>query len=166
MVICSLCELAQTESEQCTQCGKRFSSLIPEGSFSTALIEDLETTQLPEVKVISEVIAEIDWGRYSKVTVQSTQLADREDHRAEASVEKTIVPTEGLTCRYCRNVQKEGRSCDKCGMRLPVFRSVIAVGNQVSTDWLRCPRCRIPGKTGTKCRECGQELLDGQRSIG
>jgi hypothetical protein len=77
----------------------------------------------------------------------------------ETAVEAPTVVPAAATCRYCRNVQRSGLFCDRCGMRLPwpVPASDPVVAAPV--ERVACPRCfeRTPADR-PRCGACGALL--------
>lgn len=148
MIVCPVCEHAQSAGSECEVCGKAFSRAVARelpvervpGLEATRLedpstgasasapvmrLPDLEGTQLtsgpdlPPAPPVPELEPTTLQAVAANVPVQ--RLPDVELHREETPAsDRTAPPVPGapVVCRYCRNVQAVGNLCDRCGMRL------------------------------------------------
>lgn len=139
MIVCPLCEHAQTEPGECESCGKRLAGMRGTAA-QVAPIEGLEPTGYavawpPEAAPVDglEPTSHAPAGEVVSppLEIEPTRAAPLDvDGPAMDGLERTAseIPGDGPTpfaafvaCRYCRTPALPGeRICGRCGMRLPV----------------------------------------------
>lgn len=179
MLLCPVCEHRQPGGEECAQCGKRFTAAVtpdvptsampgleetshaaPVGAPPPGTIPDLEPTASPETaEVASAPIAELERHHADVGQVSVAPIPDVDTGRAPVIGTPTPAqaPDGSVTCRYCRNVQRAGMLCDRCGMRLPRVppSRVGANAEQGDPELVACGECSNPRPRGSSCRACG-----------
>ncbi len=173
MIVCPVCEHAQTAAAECEACGSRLDDRAAAARPAPAPLEGLEPTAHEPIRVRAERLPDLeptahapagdvpadpldlDPARAAPVDVDAPGLEDLE--RTEAGI-----PGDGPTplpvfpvCRYCRTPALPGeRICARCGMRLPVVQDAEAparVARRCGCGALvagsACPACgaRSPG---------------------
>ena len=180
MVTCPVCEHQQPVAAECAVCGKvlstarvpdlpavRLAELEQTGfeALSTPLpdapMPELEQTRLrsgPDLPAMA--VPNLDLARAPAVNVPVEVLPDLDRHRSEANPnERTAAPTGAVVCRYCRNTQAEGRICNVCGMRLPLYISSANANAPAAVSLEDAPiikhGCGVLTKAGMPCNSCG-----------
>jgi hypothetical protein len=179
MVTCPVCEQQQQPAQSCSVCGTPLSkgpaaaslpSAAPlEGLESTAygetlagesdatpLMPGLEVTRFessPIAPVPEGLGIEVDLGRADRVgELPAGGMAELEPSRMEDKDPRTVLPAQGLVCRYCRRQGAPGSFCEGCGMKLP---RLSGESRAVEQEWGRCPSCGARTVRGAPCSDCG-----------
>lgn len=180
---CPVCE-APVTGWQCEVCGKQVGQSPAAANLSSPL-EDLEPTLLPTEVLglpvelppgleptatgpVPEVPGEplLGWEMTqigAGPDVGAGGLPDLDTGRAAPEGPPSVAPSV-VTCRYCRNVQRSGLFCDRCGMRLPWASpsspaTASAGGSKNAPELRACKRCgeRSPLPM-ERCGACGALL--------
>lgn len=171
MIVCPVCEHQQAQGAECEVCGKRFGNArvadlpvaaLPElerTAFGAAppvtvsALPDLETTRLsagpdlPPVRLVDvEGTALAPVGEVAVERVPDVELGRYVDTGPRTPLSLTRV------CRYCKNTQAEGLTCDRCGMLLPA----------ASFEPLEAAPARPGEEEIVKCLQCGSRVVVGQ----
>lgn len=177
MTVCPVCAHQQLQGLECEVCGKQLGqarvadapvAALPElerTSFPAATVAavvplaDLETTgfvtgpDLPAVRIV-----DVEPTAFSPIgAVPAEAMADLDRARHLDPEPPTALPLQRV-CRYCKNVQAEGNTCDRCGMLLPGkgFASPAgAVGPTGEGQVLKCLQCGTRVEAGAICSGCG-----------
>lgn len=176
MIVCPVCEHAQSSGAECEVCGKRFApgslpvpsvppmeglevtrhGAVDLGSEAGGAMPELEPTLAPPVDAPEETTPGVEPTRAAPVDVDAPLIPDLERQHAEipgdAPTELPIAPV----CRYCRTPAVPGeRLCSRCGMRLPLIDAALV---PAGTEGLHlCTNC---GTLTTRelCPACGSRL--------
>lgn len=175
---CPLCEHPHTLGDTCDNCGKQLltrpstlgatvspiaeleANVHPKGEapVSVERLPDLEVTRQgagPDLPTVE--LPDLERTGLSVGAVTTVPLADLDLGRTIDTDPKTAVSEGPVTCRYCRSVQAEGLLCEKCGMRLPRFRSIAAAAPRSTEEvFVRCS-CGVSARAGDRCTSCGLE---------
>jgi hypothetical protein len=177
MTVCPVCEHQQAQGSECEVCGKRFGSSKVAELPVTALPELERTafgaapvvgvTALPELEA-TRLAAGPDLPLVRLVDVEGTALAPVGEVAVERLPEVDLgryVDTGPRTplsltrvCRYCKNTQAEGLTCDRCGMLLPsaaLEASEPAASRPGEEEIIKCPQCGSRVAVGQVCGGCG-----------
>jgi hypothetical protein len=178
MIVCPVCEHPQAQGSECEVCGKQLARApapaapvapLPEierTAFTAApelpgvALDGLETTgwksgpDLPAVKLVD--VEPTVAPAVGEVPVQA--VAELESGRWVDTGPRTQVTAR--VCRYCRNVQPEGLSCNRCGMMLPPVISAAgqeaaAPGRRAEAQVVKCLQCGSRVEKGEVCGGCG-----------
>lgn len=176
MIVCPVCEHAQSTGAECEVCGKKFApgslpipAVVPMEGLETTHhaavdlgydgvgpIAELEPTLAAPVDAPEERIPGVEPTSAAPVDVDSAPIPDIERIQDEIPVD---APTElplAPVCRYCRTPAVPGeRLCSRCGMRLPVIDPGLVP--KAAEGLHLCTNC---GTVTTReiCPACGSRL--------
>jgi hypothetical protein len=183
MITCPVCEHQQDHGFECEVCGKDLGGLgslgAPpareerlEGLESSAaeaapevpveLLPGLEVTRYEDVvPAAAEAVAGLEVNQAAPVgEVPLEAFPDLSEDRAPDDGQRTVLATDRVTCRYCRQVQAPAASCARCGMSLPRLQPeleafIVGTAEEV---WARCRACGARARAGQRCSDCGNEV--------
>jgi hypothetical protein len=122
-------------------------------------LAELETTgfavgpDLPAVRIV-----DVEWTAFSPVgAVPMEAMGDLDRGRHVDDGPRTELPSTRV-CRYCKNVQAVGSTCDRCGMLLPgegFAQPTVAAGPNGSGETIKCLQCGSRVEVGAICGGCG-----------
>jgi hypothetical protein len=127
---------------------------------------ELERTHHAPVEVVEEVVPDVEPTHASPVDAPGEAIPDVERTPVEGIPDDgpTALPAD-VTCRYCRTPAAPGvRVCGRCGMRLPVYESVLEILGEDTGSPEPCPSCGVPA-TGVLCPTCGSRLVAPEQII-
>lgn len=180
MITCPLCEHQQAFGFECEVCGKELGGLSalgpppareerleglepnagpPAGEVPVAPLEGLEPGRFQEAALAPpEAVAGLELNQAAPVgEVPLERFDDLTADRAPDDGQRTVLATDAVTCRYCRQVQAPAASCVRCGMSLPRVQApeegVILGTAEVVAG--RCRACGVRGVAGQRCTDCG-----------
>lgn len=175
MTVCPVCAHPQLQGVECEVCGKALiaarplhapvaplpelerTAFAPANGPAAPPLPDLETTRLvsgpdlPQVRVV-----DVEWTAFSPagaVSVETMGDLDRGRHVDDGP--RTALPLIRV-CRYCKNTQAEGSTCDRCGMLLPGEGfTPKAAPSATSGETIKCLQCGSRVVVGEICGGCG-----------
>ena len=180
MITCPLCEHQQAFGFECEVCGKELGGLSDLGPppQREELLEGLEPNAAGRVgEVPVDRLDGLEPSRHDEVTPPPGELVaglevnqqapagevalevfdDLTADRAPDDGQRTVLATDAVTCRYCRQAQAPAASCVRCGMSLPRLQPAeegVFLGT-VEEVAARCRACGAPARAGQRCGDCG-----------
>jgi hypothetical protein len=180
MITCPLCEHQQPSGFECEVCGKELGGLsalgpppareerleglepnaaAPQGEVPVDRLEGLEPSRFEAVvPAPGEAVEGLELDREAPIgEVPLEVFDDLTPDRAPDDGQRTVLATDAVTCRYCRQVQAPAASCARCGMSLPRLQPseegvILGTVEEVAA---RCRACGAPGRAGQRCGDCG-----------
>ncbi len=154
MTVCPVCEHQQAQGESCDNCGKQ---LVPPRPINIAneQLPELETTSIPggNANVLDSQIPDLEPHHVAAVAAPAEVLPEME--RTQVFQDPTRTPVAAShTCRYCGNAQQQAGMCERCGMKIAVYRPPQSAAAEESVV-LPCPACGIKGPSQKTCVACG-----------
>lgn len=154
MIVCPVCEHQQATGESCDNCGKQLVAPRPI-NVTDAQLPELETTAIPggNANVLDAKLPDLELHHASAVAAPAEVLAELERTRVVDDASRTPIPS-AHTCRYCGNSQRQAGICDRCGMKIAVYKPAPASAAE-EVVVIPCPACGIRGPSNKTCVACG-----------
>lgn len=177
MTVCPVCAHQQLQGLECEVCGKQLRPAravdVPVGALpelertsfaavaapAAAPLAELEPTrfvsgpELPAVRVV-----DVELTAFSPVgEVPVAALGELERGRFLDDGVRTELPLTQV-CRYCKNPQAQGSTCDRCGMLLPghaFVEGAATAGTDGEGRTVKCLQCGSRVEVGQVCGGCG-----------
>lgn len=154
MIVCPVCEHQQAHGESCDNCGKQLVAPRPI-NIASAPLPGLETTAIPggNANVVDAPLPELEPHHVGAVAAPAEALAGME--RTRVADDPTRTPVRAVhACRYCGNTQRQAGICERCGMKIAVYRPAAPQAEDEPTI-LPCPSCGVKGASNSNCISCG-----------
>jgi hypothetical protein len=183
MTTCPVCEHQQDLGFECEVCGKdlgglaglgpppareeRLEGLEPNAAelAADAPVErllELEVTRYDQAALAPlEEVAGLELNQLEQVgEVTVEPVPDRSEDRAPDDGQRTVLATDRVTCRYCRQEQPLAATCLRCGMSLPRLEPELGafIVGTAEEVFARCRACGTRNRAGQRCTDCGTQV--------